>query len=420
MESGRLHATRGALPSLGTRSIFLNPRAHSGRAVPFAASGASTAPPLATTMPTRAATVPTSSQRYPFASATSASSQRYPFFGPTSATPSRNATHGGTSGYEAPRAGVCTKKGTHPSKRLNQDRSAVLWLGPHDLGALPAAFGVFDGHGPMGHAVANFLRAYLPPGIGSAIPAALQQCADEQRDTTASACTAETHPALVRAARAAHSRVANELVTSGIGVSHSGATACTAVLCRTERSGRCLVVCNVGDSRCVLGRRTGSPRGRALGMSCVGAIDLSVDHKPNHSSERARIEGAGGYVAPSRTPLGTFAGPPRVWDASRRLGLATSRSFGDSAYAMPNEGGVIATPELTLRVLAPEDLLIVIASDGVWDQLSSQEAIDVASTAVLAGSRPETAAEQIVKLASDRWHRDAPTQDDITALVVVF
>ncbi len=330
------------------------------------------------------------------------------------------ATHGGTSGREAPRAGVCTKKGTHPSKRFNQDRSAILWLGPHDFGALPAAFGVFDGHGPMGHAVANFLRAYLPPGIGSAIPAALQQCADEQRGTAASACTAETHPTLVRAARAAHSRIANELMTSGIGVSHSGTTACTAVLCCTERSGRCLVVCNVGDSRCVLGRRTGSPRGRAFGVPCVGAIDLSVDHKPNRPSERARIEGAGGYVAPSRTPLGTFAGPPRVWDATRRLGLATSRSFGDSAYAMPNEGGVIATPELTLRVLAPEDLLIVIASDGVWDQLSSQEAIDVASTAVLAGSRPETAAEQIVKLASDRWHRNAPTQDDITALVVVF
>ena len=76
------------------------------------------------------------------------------------------------------------------------------------------------------------------------------------------------------------------------------------------------------------------------------AQDLSIDQKPDAPAERARIEGGGGQVHPSIVPGVGYAGPARVWDPSRRFGLACSRSMGDSAYYGPNRSGVIAEPEV--------------------------------------------------------------------------
>ena len=48
-----------------------------------------------------------------------------------------------------------------------------------------------------------------------------------------------------------------------------------------------IYVANSGDSRCVL-----SDNGKA--------IELSIDHKPDLSTEKARIEKAGGFVEDNR------------------------------------------------------------------------------------------------------------------------
>jgi serine/threonine protein phosphatase PrpC len=61
-----------------------------------------------------------------------------------------------------------------------------------------------------------------------------------------------------------------------------GATAC--VVYFNEFDGKTsIITANVGDSRAVLSRN-------------LAAIDLSVDHKPDLPSERARIEALGGTV----------------------------------------------------------------------------------------------------------------------------
>ena len=62
--------------------------------------------------------------------------------------------------------------------------------------------------------------------------------------------------------------------------SDSGCTACLALI-----RGNKLYVANAGDSRCVLSRS-----GKA--------IDLSVDHKPEDTTEKKRIDKAGGFVTP--------------------------------------------------------------------------------------------------------------------------
>ncbi|KAF8116754.1 hypothetical protein N665_0014s0018 [Sinapis alba] len=123
----------------------------------------------------------------------------------------------------------------------------------------------------------------------------------------------------------------------------SGSTAVTAVLTKEH-----IVVANTGDSRAVLCRN---------GM----AIPLSSDHKPDRPDERARIEAAGGRVL--------------VVDGARVEGiLATSRAIGDR-YLKP----IVAwEPEVTFMRREPGDECLILASDGLWDVLSSQLACDIA------------------------------------------
>ncbi|XP_013681076.2 probable protein phosphatase 2C 75 isoform X1 [Brassica napus] len=123
----------------------------------------------------------------------------------------------------------------------------------------------------------------------------------------------------------------------------SGSTAVAAVLTNGN-----VVVANTGDSRAVLCRN---------GM----AIPLSNDHKPDRPDERARIEAAGGRVL--------------VVDGARVEGiLATSRAIGDT-YLKPM---VAWEPEVTSMRREPGDECLILASDGLWDVLSSQLACDIA------------------------------------------
>ena len=47
-----------------------------------------------------------------------------------------------------------------------------------------------------------------------------------------------------------------------------------------------------------------------------------------------------------------------------------SRSLGDHGVA---EVGVTAEPEMLIDEIRPEDTLLILASDGVWEFISSQE-----------------------------------------------
>jgi protein phosphatase 1G len=63
---------------------------------------------------------------------------------------------------------------------------------------------------------------------------------------------------------------------------YTGCTACVALITDNE-----IICANAGDSRCVL-----SNNGTA--------VELSIDHKPDLSTEKARIERAGGFVEDNR------------------------------------------------------------------------------------------------------------------------
>lgn len=53
--------------------------------------------------------------------------------------------------------------------------------------------------------------------------------------------------------------------------------------------------------------------------------------------------------------------------------MAVTRAFGDHALS---KVGLTAVPHIVKYTLKPFDKYLVIASDGVWDELSDQDAIN--------------------------------------------
>eukprot|EP00798_Chlamydomonas_sp_ICE-L_P030603 gene30603-35615_t len=153
-----------------------------------------------------------------------------------------------------------------------------------------------------------------------------------------------------------------------------------------------LVLANSGDSRAVLSRG-----GTALA--------LTEDHSPDREDEQLRIKAAGGYLL-SNSGL-------RVMGV-----LAMTRALGDKFL---REYGVIPDPDVTSVDLHKSDEFLLLASDGLWNFVSNQEAVDIARLSIArAESRGASksmasriAARVLMRCASDRG-----SQDNITVIVV--
>merc|ERR1711991_558664 len=105
---------------------------------------------------------------------------------------------------------------------------------------------------------------------------------------------------------------------------------------------------NCGDTRSVI---------------CRGgtAVDITRDQKATDPYEIARIVKAGGFVQNGRV-MGI---------------LAVARAFGDATLKTANAPkAVTVEPEITSFRPLPEDEFIIMATDGLWDVMSSQVAVD--------------------------------------------
>eukprot|EP00953_Heterococcus_sp_UTEX-ZZ885_P009015 5351-Heterococcus_DN1.PRE.1 len=153
-----------------------------------------------------------------------------------------------------------------------------------------------------------------------------------------------------------------------------------------------LWVANAGDSRAVVAQR----RGVGSGSGAFVAKDLSIDQNPNSPLEQKRIEASGGFVSPPPEP-GLSA---RVWldREMTQIGLAMARSIGDHAV---KSIGVIAEPEITEHTLGPDDTFMILASDGVWEFISSQEAVDKVAGSLDKGCMRAT--QVLIEAAAQRW-----------------
>ncbi|XP_052306868.1 probable protein phosphatase 2C 11 [Populus trichocarpa] len=220
-------------------------------------------------------------------------------------------------------------------------------------GQMVAFFGVFDGHG--GARTAEYLKNNLFKNLSSH--------PDFIRDTKT---------AIVEAFRQTDAEYLHEEKAHQ---KDAGSTASTAVLL-----GDRLLVANVGDSR-VVACRAGS------------AIPLSIDHKPDRSDERQRIEEAGGFV---------------VWAGTWRVGgvLAVSRAFGDKLL----KPYVVAEPEIQEEEIDGVEFIIV-ASDGLWNVLTNKDAVALVQDITDA----EAASRKLIQEAYARG-----STDNITCVVVRF
>ncbi|DBA03575.1 TPA: hypothetical protein N0F65_011476 [Lagenidium giganteum] len=219
-------------------------------------------------------------------------------------------------------------------------------------------FAVYDGHG--GRDVATFLQQHLHDNLATEL-AVDDTSTVEQR----------IERAFVITDMECCSSISGSI----------GATAVTALLLDNGDS-RILYASNVGDSRAVL---------------CQGGVAkrLSQDHKADDRAEMQRIIKRGGFVIHHRV-----SGV-----------LAVSRSFGD----LDLKQFVIARPHTTAVKLASSDEnpLLVLACDGVWDEMDDQEVIDLILQ--LPPSEQPHAAQRVVAEALRR-----KSCDNITAIVIFF
>lgn len=241
-------------------------------------------------------------------------------------------------------------------------------------------FGAMDGHGPHGHLVSGYVKQHLPIILVNHL-------------TTDRDVKKALHSGFVE--------VDKSLGNSRIDCEFSGSTAVVSYL-----KGTTLTTAWVGDSRGVLGRE---------GKKGVEAVDLTYDHKPTNTEEKARILRSNGRVERLVDELGQPMGPHRVWLQYAWIpGLAMSRALGD---VLAHQVGVSSEPDTTVMELTPADKFMVLASDGVWEFISSKEAVEIVDQFETA----EEACRQLVDEAYQRWlTEEEGVVDDITAVVVKF
>ncbi|KAF7132242.1 hypothetical protein RHSIM_Rhsim09G0178100 [Rhododendron simsii] len=262
---------------------------------------------------------------------------------------------------------VCCKRG---KRRAMEDRySAVVnsqgdskQVFKYDLSMfifvqLQAFFGVFDGHG--GAKAAEFAAN----NIGRNIMKEVTRRREEE---------------IEEAVKDGYLTTDAEFLKEGA----SGGACCVTALIREGD----LVVSNAGDCRAVLSRG---------GV----AEALTVDHRPCREDERDRIENTGGYVDCCRG----------VWRIQGSL--AVSRGLGDQHL----KNWVVAEPETKVVRLAPECEFLILASDGLWDKVSNQEAVDVVRHLCVGidNLEPFSACKKLVDLPVTRG-----SIDDISVMVI--
>ena len=79
--------------------------------------------------------------------------------------------------------------------------------------------------------------------------------------------------------------------------------------------------------------------------------------------------------------------------------------------------GVISTPVVQSFMQGPQDRCLILASDGVWEFITSQEAVQIVQKH---GSAP-AACRALITEATQRWRKEEGNyRDDITAIVVLM
>lgn len=300
--------------------------------------------------------------------------------------------------------------------KTNQDRGHVVY--PYANQPKMALFGTYDGHGEKGELVAEHTMKSFSDKLHKFIV-----------DAYPSGRTIEGRKHYIsKAINNILCDIDNDMKGRPyLHASHSGTTACIVLM-----NNRTVWVANVGDSRAVLARRrqklvedantekwkTKSIDGKVAsshtGSTTLDTIQLTKDQNALDEEERARIIKSGGYITmPIEEGL-----PARVWldEHCSQIGLAMSRSIGDHVL---KKVGVIADPVINNFDLTEEDEFLIIGTDGIWEFISSTEAIKIVEGCFEEGMGASDACKELIHVAMKRWQeKEGDYRDDITAIVV--
>jgi len=163
-----------------------------------------------------------------------------------------------------------------------------------------------------------------------------------------------------------------------------GSTAISVVITDTH-----YYVANTGDCRCVLAKSS-------------GVLPLSVDQKPYLPKEKERIIASGATVLDGRI----------------NGELAVARAFGDNSFKQnldvdADKQAVIALPEITATPKSSDDQFLIVACDGLWDVMTSEEAVEFVRNAMSSGKRSEVAQKLV-----DESINVLRSSDNVTAVVL--
>ena len=252
--------------------------------------------------------------------------------------------------------------------------------------------GVCDGHGTYGHNVSGYLVYNLPLTINDILIKEKMEKITEQNT-----------PKVISIIRNTFMKIDENLsMDTRIDSLFSGST-CVSIVFTPSK----LICANLGDSRCVIGKYDGKK---------WFSKNISNDHKPNILLEEERILKKGGRIEPYKDDEGNFIGPKRVWLKEEDApGLAMSRSFGDR---VAHSVGVISEPEITEYSFLHEDKFLILASDGIWEFISSDECVNLVKDYYIKKDI-NGALNFLYKESSKRWIIEEEVIDDIT-LILIF
>ena len=241
---------------------------------------------------------------------------------------------------------------------------------------------VQDGHGTSGHVVSYrtvrtlpyfiIKSKHFPKDITAAIHEGYAKCQED---------------------------LLKDSVDKGYDIQISGC-ACVLMVRKDDR----LWISHTGDSRIVVGK--------------IGSSDTvfeTKDHKPTSPRERQRLEENGSVVMAFEYEDGQVSISRVFVKGTDYPGLCMSRSLGDQSV---KEHGVSAEPDISELAVQKGKTFIVLASDGVWEFISSKLVVSSLSKKIQSEGLGKCS-ERILTESKKRWRQfEGAYCDDITAMVI--
>lgn len=240
--------------------------------------------------------------------------------------------------------------------RIDMEDAHTWKLGKSGASSGMSLFAVLDGHG--GPSVANTASKLLASKIDDGNCEAVSGSSESEQATV---------DMLQESIMSIERELLNDNCNSESARHDLCGSTCLVVLLKDAK----LFCANVGDSRAVA-----SVDGRP--------VQLSIEHKPYHQTEEARIIAAGAYIESNRV----------------NGNLALSRALGDFFFKRAadkplEEQAISAFSDVSVFELDAQYEFLVVACDGIWDVMSNDEVIDFCRLRLADGLTPAAVAEDL-------------------------